>query len=99
MIIFFLNKKEKRQHVKEAYFIQLTDICDIRPQILNSSFDSTSTIQQDYHLLMNFFTGNITLIFSTNPPLIEFEDCMHFVRLTNQDVLSEALRRKATVLI
>ena len=65
---------------------------------MNSSFDSTSTIQ-DYHLLMNFFTGNITVIFSTNPPLIEFEDCVHFVRLTNQDVLSEALRRKATVLI
>lgn len=39
----FLNKKEKRQHVREACFLQLTDACDIRPQVLNSSFDSTST--------------------------------------------------------
>ena len=93
----FLNKKEKRQHVREACFLQLTDACDIRPQVLNSSFDSTSTIQQDYHLFMNLF--NTTLIFSTNPLLIEFEDSMHFVRLMNQDVLSEAIRRKATVLI
>lgn len=79
----FLNKKEKRQHVREACFLQLTDACDIRPQVLNSSFDSTSTIQQDYHLFMNLF--NTTLIFSTNPLLIEFEDSMHFVR---QAVLS-----------
>ena len=83
---FFLNKKEKRQHVREACFLQLTNACDIRPQVLNSSFDSTSTIQQDYHLFMNLF--NTTLIFSTNPFLIEFEDSMHFVRLTNQAVLS-----------
>lgn len=77
--------------------MQLTDTYDIRPQILKSSFDSTSTIQHDYHLFMNLF--NIILIFSTNPLMIEFEDSMHFVRLENQAVLSEAIRTKATVLI